>query len=322
MGGGQALILKGLAEVLQPALQHRAARSGCELKLQPCQERALGHRQQAQLEGRSLQLPQGDRSEAVGLRERLAQHRAGQQTTQQQIQPTAAQLQQLITGQGSRRGHRQAGWRSTEGAFTAIGLPLPEQRAPLAAEHNATLLQVLGEAGQRAQHLAHGTAIPVHGLTLPQVLGAAQGQAPRRPAAGPQLLLQKLACQRIGRHHHQIIQPQAVGGEWQRGWRAQHQIGPGITMGAPELPPQATLSAPEATGSGGAQALHPQGWRRLGRLGRKALQQGRSRHQTLKAGGGAPGEAEQQQRRHQQQRRRGEQGERQGQPQAHGRASP
>ena len=77
-------------------------------------------------------------------------------------------------------------------------------------------------------------------------------------------------------------------------------------MGAPELPPQATLACPQGLGPLGAQALQPEGWRRVSGPCGEALQQGRFRLQTIEARRQATREEAQQQRgkRQQQQQRR------------------
>ena len=79
-------------------------------------------------------------------------------------------------------------------------------------------------------------------------------------------------------------------------------------MGAPELPPEATLACPQGLGPLGAEALQPQGgWRVAGACG-EALQQGRFRLQAIEARRQAPREEAQQQggkSQQQQQRRQG-----------------
>ena len=51
------------------------------------------------------------------------------------------------------------------------------------------------------------------------------------------------ASEMVGlRHHQQIIHPQAIGRERLGGVGGKHQVSAGIAVGAPELPPQATLT--------------------------------------------------------------------------------
>jgi hypothetical protein len=146
----------------------------------------------------------------------------------------------------------------------------------------------------------------VHRFLLQQRLAAAQIKAPRRAAPELQLLLQQLASQGARGHHDQIIDPQSICREDIGGERRKHQIGTGITVGPPELPPQPPLGSPVALSSGGSQALLPKGRRWLGWPRREALQQSRIRHQPIQTASQPAGNQQHQRRGNNQQHSAGE----------------
>ena len=169
------------------------------------------------------------------------------------------------------------------GIGARLSFALPEQRRTLAAQAEATLLECHRQGSEGAQHLSESRGVPVHRLLLQQGLAAAQIKPLRRTSPQFELLLQQLASQGARGHHDQIIHPQSISRQRFCGRRRKHQVGAGVAMGPPELPPQPPLRPPVALRVSGAQALLPKnrGW--LGWPRREALQQSRIGHQPIQA---------------------------------------
>ena len=153
----------------------------------------------------------------------------------------------------------------------------------------------------------------MHSFLLQQSLTAALIKAPRRTAPQLELLFEQLPGQGTGGQHDQIIDAQTIRWEWITGAGGEDQIGAGITVRPPELPPKAPLGAPVALRQLRAESLLPKGWSGLRRPRRKALQQCSVGHEPVEAAGQTPGHQQHQRSRNQQQGCTGEGGDPQGQ---------
>ena len=113
-------------------------------------------------------------------------------------------------------------------------------------------------------------------------------QALGRREFEPQLVLQPLAVEGIGCHHHQIVHLEGL--RRKRQWfdaakgpgRQDQELGP-IAVATPELPPQERMAEPELLGQAWAESLTPKGRRRWQAPAAKALQQGGASGQPFQA---------------------------------------
>jgi hypothetical protein len=205
-------------------------------------ERGLA--QQAQLGG----------TQAIALLERFAHQATAQKSINQGGQPPTLEQQEGIGGLAG-GGLQQWTWGLGAGRAgpKRAGLTLPGQGLPLASQNQATLLKGQKQWRQRSQQVAEGGATPVGRFRALELVEAMALLALGRREFEPQLVLQPLAVERIGCHHHQIVNLQGLRRKGQglgaaKGLCRQDQEFGSIAMAAPELPPQAGMAGPELLG--------------------------------------------------------------------------
>ena len=156
-----------------------------------------------------------------------------------------------------------------------------------------------GGHGPSQQTQAQGR--PEHRLFLLEALQAALLQAPGLASRQLELVLQQSLGEGVWRHHHQIVYPQAKGGQGLGAGGGKGQVGATIPIAPPKLPPDSALLAPDPLRQGAAEPLAPEGGN--GSLGRggKTLQQGCLGQQPRQTQGQGAGPPPQQQARKQHQ---------------------
>jgi hypothetical protein len=210
-----ALLGQGAGQITQQSLPGRPLAPQLQLQLQGRMERPLRKGTQPQPEGGPAQQLLAPFIEAVGAAEGFADQLAREQAAQQRRQRIPLQLQQPVGGQGGLQRHIGQGCPGGQGQKHPVHrgrLTLPAQSERIELQLQASLLELLQQGGQGADHHRQGPRIPEDRLVAAQQVGAAALEPAAAALLGQKPILQKPQGEGVGGQHHHIVETQGVGG--------------------------------------------------------------------------------------------------------------